>query len=81
MAYTLKEGQGSIFKNKKKEKDTHPDMTGSIKIDGVEYWLSGWAKGEGAGKWLSLQAKPKTEQYKGWIRKDAGKHIEDDIPF
>lgn len=40
--------RGSIWPNKKKEKDTHADFTGSINVDGVEYWLNGWRRKEGA---------------------------------
>lgn len=42
MAYEQKDNTGSIFRNEKKEKDTHPDGTGSALIDGVEYWVSSW---------------------------------------
>ncbi len=59
MAYELNEGQGSLFKNDKREKDTHPNLQGSIMIDGRAYWLSGWTKEGAKGKWISLQAKPK----------------------
>jgi hypothetical protein len=30
MAYEHKENKGSIFKNDRKEKDTHPDYTGQL---------------------------------------------------
>jgi len=36
--------RGSIWGNDKKEKDTHPDFKGSINVEGVEYWLSGWKR-------------------------------------
>jgi hypothetical protein len=41
--------RGSIWKNEKKERDTHPDFTGSLNVDGVEYWVSAWKRKEGAG--------------------------------
>jgi hypothetical protein len=59
MAFETKELQGSLFKNTKREKDGQPNMTGSAKIDGVEYWVSGWTKGEGDRRWISLAFKPK----------------------
>lgn len=62
MAFKLKEMSGSLFKNNKKEKENHPNMTGSAKIDGVEYWVSGWTKGEGEKRWISLAFKPKENQ-------------------
>lgn len=40
--YQPKDNSGSIFKNDRKEKDTHPDGKGSALIDGVEYWVSSW---------------------------------------
>jgi len=30
MAYEMKEGSGSLFKNSRKTSDSHPDFTGSI---------------------------------------------------
>lgn len=34
--------RGQFWKNDKKETDNHPDWTGSINVEGVEYWLSAW---------------------------------------
>ena len=39
--------RGQIWKNDKKEKDTHPDFKGSINVEGVEYWVSAWKRKEG----------------------------------
>lgn len=36
--------RGQIWRNDKKEKDTQPDFTGGINVEGVEYWLSGWSR-------------------------------------
>jgi len=36
--------RGKIWGNDKKEKDTHPDFTGSINVEGVEYWVSAWKR-------------------------------------
>ena len=57
------ENRGSLFKNDKKETDKHPDMNGSINIEGVEYWISGWKKVSKAGSgFISLSVRPKQEQ-------------------
>jgi hypothetical protein len=58
--YTPKDNSGSIFKNDRKEKDTHPDGKGSCVIDGVEYWVSSWNKTSAKGvqfRSLSFQRK------------------------
>jgi hypothetical protein len=57
--------RGSIWKNDKKEKDSHPDFTGSLNVNGVEYWVSAWKRKEGASAKapaLSFSVKPKDEQ-------------------
>lgn len=36
--------RGAIWKNEKKETEKHPDFTGSINVDGHDYWLSGWRR-------------------------------------
>lgn len=76
--------RGSIWKNEKKEKDTHPDLTGSLNVNGVEYWVSAWKRKPDASPKapaLSFSVKPK-EDGKPQSR-PAGRSgdIEDDIPF
>lgn len=36
--------RGSIWKNDKKETEKHPDFTGSVNVEGKEYWLSAWKR-------------------------------------
>ena len=57
------ENRGSLFKNDKKTEEKHPDMSGTINIDGTEYWISGWKKTSKAGTgFISLSVRPKAEQ-------------------
>jgi hypothetical protein len=51
--------RGIVSKNDRKEKDTHPDIKGSINVEGVEYWLDGWQKQGSKGKFYSLSVKRK----------------------
>lgn len=62
MAYEQRDNSGSIFVNDRKEKDTHPDRTGTAMIDGVMYYVSGWLKQGNKGQFLSLAFKRKEEQ-------------------
>jgi hypothetical protein len=55
--------RGVLFSNDRKEADNHPDITGSINIEGVEHWFSGWWKKGNKGDFLSLSiGKPKDQQ-------------------
>lgn len=55
--------RGVLFKNDRKEKDTQPDRTGSINIEGVEYFLDGWIKTSESGRqFMSLSVKRKEKQ-------------------
>jgi len=44
--------RGVLFVNNRKEKDTHPDYTGNINVDGTEKQLSAWKKTSKNGKTL-----------------------------
>lgn len=59
MAFEKRDMTGALFVNDRKEADNHPDRTGYIIINGVEYWLSGWLKKSERGPFLSLAVKPK----------------------
>jgi hypothetical protein len=58
--------RGSIWPNKKKRPDKQDaDFTGSINVNGVEYWLNAWKRKEGASPdspSLSFTVRPKDEQ-------------------
>lgn len=82
MAYEMKDMSGSVFKNRKRDRDTSPHLTGSCKIEGKEYWVNVWTKIDKNGdEWFSFGFKeklPKQEQAREpVIRDDFG----DSIPF
>jgi hypothetical protein len=82
MPYELRDNSGSIFKNDKREKETHPNATGTCMIDGVEYWISSWTKDGAKGKWQSLAFKRKEEKREAPSKdKPSEVPFEDDIPF
>ena len=63
MAFELKPGQGSLFKNDSKQGDNSPDYKGSINVNGEEFWLNAWIKTSKKGtKFMSLSTKPKVEK-------------------
>ena len=84
--YEMKDGTGSLFKNDRKEKETQPDYTGKIKINGEEMQLSAWIKTSKKGtKFMSLSFKPFQNR-----TDEARRHIEEtqkedeyfgDLPF
>lgn len=79
--------RGTLGRNKRKEKESHPEYAGQINIDGKDYWLSGWVKEGNDGKFFSLSVRPKDakpsdnqRQSKTPNQERAG-DFEDDIPF
>jgi len=54
--------RGSVWKNDKKETEKHPDFTGTMNVEGVEFYVSAWKRKEGANPKapaLSFSIKPK----------------------
>lgn len=82
----------ALFKNDRKEKDTQPDYTGSLNVDGVEYYLDAWLKEGSKGKFFSGKIKPKAQPSGGNGAKSRSAQAaaqassdapfpDDDIPF
>ena len=81
MAFEAKPGSFSLFKNDRKEKDTHPDYKGDgVTLDGTAVWISAWLKEGKNGKFMSCQMTAKDDQQ----AKPAPKkqvEVEEDLPF
>ena len=75
--------RGVLFSERdKKTKNDDRDYSGSINIEGTEYWLSGWVKTskKTGAKFLSLSVKSKEERTAsaGGSRK---RDVDDEISF
>jgi uncharacterized protein (DUF736 family) len=87
MAYEQRPNTGSLFKNDKKETDSHPDYKGSGLIEGVgEVWLDAWINTSNSGtKYMSLKFKPKEARggagYTGTAQSVPFDDDSDSVPF
>jgi len=87
MAYEVKGGSLTLFKNDKKTKPNHPDYTGNGKqLDGTEVWVSAWVKDGQKGEFfsISLQKKEPKESLKQPTSHKVttnGAPFDDEIPF
>jgi len=66
--------KGTLAKNDRKTEPNHPDIAGSINVNGTDYWLNGWLKtnSRDGSKFYSLTVKPKQERA-AEIRREASK--------
>lgn len=52
--------RGAIFRNDQKAKETERDYSGTLNVNGTDYWVSGWLNTSAKGtRYLSLSIKPK----------------------
>lgn len=87
--YQKKDGDGSLFINGYKQKDSHPDMRGDLLLDGKEYEIAGWKKSTRNGDpWYSLKVQPKRAKpddrrpERGQpVAASAAPEFDDEIPF
>jgi hypothetical protein len=78
---------GMMARNERRTTDKHPEFSGSINVEGVDYWLSAWVNEGKAGgklegkKYFSIKINRK-EGGTTSSRPAADSHfVSDDIPF
>jgi hypothetical protein len=90
MPYEQKPNTGSLFKNDRKEADSHPDYKGSALIDGLgDCWLDAWINTTNDGrKYMSLKIKPKDARSGSYgdhrtssVTVPAPADLDDEVPF
>lgn len=79
-AYVTRDNSGALFRNEQKENDGDRDYSGSINIDGTEYWVSGFVRvsKKTGKKYLSLSIKPKSPRAEN---SESSRPFNDEIPF
>jgi len=80
------DNRGAIWRNEKKIKDTQPDFTGSIMVDGKDYFISGWKRKQGASPKspavsIAVTLKDQQSAPKPVSSPGVGEDDLDDIPF
>ena len=85
---------GMLARNKNRSTDKHPEYTGSLNVEGVDYWVSAWVQTGRQGsklegeKFFSFKINRKEQAARAFTgsgsasRFPSGSSIhEDDIPF
>jgi hypothetical protein len=76
MAYEMKPGQGSAFKNEKKTEDWHPPYRGKVMLpDGSVHWLDVTPKKTAKGDtWVAVKVGNKVQDAASDIAKPVSAH-------
>tara|TARA_R110001599_G_scaffold252043_1_gene452114 strand:- start:35 stop:304 length:270 start_codon:yes stop_codon:yes gene_type:complete len=89
MEYQRKNNEGALFKNDKKETDSHPDYKGSAIINDSDYWVSGWINVSSAGaKYMKFSYTAKEQVHNNGVKQVQAAvggmsiaEMDEDIPF
>jgi hypothetical protein len=75
--------RGALFKNEEKDGENDREYSGTLDVEGTEYWISGWVRTsrKTGKKYLSLSVKPKVEKPAESERKSPAEDFDDRIPF
>lgn len=58
--------RGALFKAEKQGNDRRPDYSGTLNVEGKEFFLDAWLKKSKAGQtFMSLSVKPKMARHQG----------------
>jgi hypothetical protein len=86
MAFEQRDGDGSLFANDRKQTQQHPDLTGTLTLGGIQYYVSAWHKQskDGTRKYLSLSVRPKQQKSPpatSVAPKEESNYFDDRLPF
>lgn len=81
MAFEQRDNSGVLFKNDRRSKPEHPEYQGSVRVAGVDYWISAWVKDGQKGKFFSLALTNKNQQIRQTPQRQEELEDESDIPF
>jgi uncharacterized protein (DUF736 family) len=75
MAFEPKNDSGSLFRNERRESDSHPEYRGDGIVNGEAVWINAWVKEskKTGKKFFSLSFRPKHE------RIDRSRPLKDDL--
>lgn len=81
-----RDNSGTLGKNLRKEKESHPTHTGQCTVDGKRFWISAWVKdGRDGSKFFSLAFKPMEQRQERQApapsRESEPPPFDDDVPF
>jgi hypothetical protein len=81
MAYEAKNDSGSLFRNERRESDSHPEYRGDGIVNGEAVWINAWVKEskKTGKKFFSLSFKPKQERIDR--SRPLAEDLDDSIPF
>jgi len=75
--------RGTLGKNKNPKSKKSPEYTGSLNVNGVDYWVSGWVQvnSKTGEKFFSLAVNLKEEQSEKVSTQNVEPEYDDSIPF
>ena len=80
--FKQKDNSGALFKNEKKQSETHADYQGKVLIGGIEYYINAWVKESKAGqKYFSLSFNPVQKKSRVAEPERSAHYDEPELPF
>ena len=70
-----------LFKNERKEKESQPDYTGRVNMNGKEMRLAAWIKESQKGKFFSMKLSELQDSNQNSNQNNNQSFVSDDIPF